>query len=311
MFDPDLIQQTVTEVIGQRDSYIYAVIKIVAVIILLVLSLNMLNRKLGKSQRPIRTAEDEEAEMHARYDPSYLDSAGMRSERIKVPLMGVACLHLAGMTFGALGIGLITNSLRDTLIWQGIVQIVIAGIIALHLKKRPRNESLRIEANQMWPTIAASLVIIAAMLAADSSNADSSYLAKSVPIEKTEPTQVAMVEAQRGYGHIVSEVLDTYDVEVASASGCGNDGLVDVPKEVKSSASDAEMDLYKKHYRHVEFIETALKDDFRLNPKLMLSTPSGVTTCYTVRYDQQEDTVRLLISGEEVDAAAPESLRRS
>lgn len=311
MFDPDLIQQTVTEVIGQRDSYTYAIIKIVAVIILLVLSLNMLNKKLGKSQRPVRTAEDEEAEMDARYAPSYLDSAGMRSERIKVPLMGVACLHLAGMTLGAMGIGLITNSLRDALIWQGIVQIVIAGIIALHLKKRPRNESLRIEANQMWPTIAASLVIIAAMLAADSSNADSSYLAKSVPIEKTKPTQVAMVEAQRGYGHIVSEVLDTYDVEVASASGCGNDGLVDVPKEVKASASDAEMDLYKKHYRHVEFIKAALKDDFRLNPKLMLSTPSGVTTCYTVRYDQQEDTVRLLISGEEVDAAAPESLRRS
>lgn len=245
--------------------------------------------------------------MDARYaPPSYLDSAGMRSERVKVPLMGVAGLHVAGMTLGALGIGLITNSLRDALIWQGMVQIVIAGIIALHLKKRPKNKSLRIEADQMWVPITASLVIIAAILTADSSN-----LAKSVPIEKTEPTQAAVAEAQRGHDHIVSEVLDTYDVEVASPSGCGNSELVDVPKEVKSSASDTEMDLYKKHYRHVEFIEAALKDDFRLNPKLMLSTPSGVTTCYTVRYDQQEDTVRLLVSGEEVDAAAPESLRRS
>lgn len=308
MIDLDLIHQTTTEVVRWKEPFFYIIAKICADVLIVVLSLRMLFKKLESADRRRRRDEEEEGELWG--FTSRFDSDRPGPTRYEAPLTGLTVLHVLNVSVGALIIYNITDSVVIAIIWQSVTQAVTMAVIALRIKKDPADKTLVYEATRMegplWVSLVTSVLLLAAVLVVDDS-----ALIKKVPVEETKPSDEAITEAQRGYDHIVDGVLDSYDVEIASTSGCGVGNSADIPTKIRRAASDKELPLYEEHYSNISFIEATLEDDFTANPQLMLHTPSGVVTCYTVQYDPESDTSRLLVNGDDVDAEAPELLRRN
>lgn len=134
------------------------------------------------------------------------------------------------------------------------------------------------------------------------------YLIK--PLTVTYPTIAAVAASQESYDRVVEAVTDDYDVEVTSPSDCHSE-----PAEIPEGVTTKVLKEYgeeevQEHYNRVRFLEKVVAPDSASNPQLLLTTPDGTVTCYTVRYDQSTSTATLLSSSGNVDAPAPESLKK-
>ena len=131
------------------------------------------------------------------------------------------------------------------------------------------------------------------------------------PETETKPTAVAMAASQGSYDQVIEAVTDDYDVKVASPSDCGAEPA-EIPKEVTvgfwTGNTDEEI---QEHYNRIQFLEEVVSQDSTSNPQLLLTTPDDtVITCYVVRYDQSTGTATLLAGSGNVDAPAPQSLKK-
>lgn len=167
-----------------------------------------------------------------------------------------------------------------------------------------REEVIRGVGRSLQATQGFGLIAIAVVLALPLTG-----VIEDEPVTKTEPTTVAMDTSKKSYDQVIEAVTDDYDVEVASKSGCDS-GPAEIPNEVDAGSYGDIDEEIQEHYDRVQFLKKAVSSDFASNPQLLLKTPNGVVTCYTVQYDQADGTATLLISDEDVDAVEPGSLKK-
>ena len=136
------------------------------------------------------------------------------------------------------------------------------------------------------------------------------------PTTETRPSTEAMTASQEAYEQVAEAVADDYDVEVVSMSSCGTEPA-DIPSEVSGVPKGWNVDFFgevdentQEHYNRVRFLEQVVSQDFVSNPQLLLAIPSGIVTCYSVQYDQSTGTTTLLVGGENINAMAPQSLKK-
>src|SRR5699024_10491283 len=113
-----------------------------------------------------------------------------------------------------------------------------------------------------------------------------------IPDVDMAPTEAAQAELTAAEEQIRTAVEASYDVEVLENNSC--------------TSWSSEL----THEERAEFVEAALSDSPSADARLRLLTGDGVVGCYTVMYDQETQTARLVVDAEDTELTMPRELEK-